>query len=271
MNPRRFEVSGSLSFLQPGAGNLEYGTLANTAAPGNAALGQPVAQSELHSFLHHRRPLRGDRRQRYSSELDTFAGKHAGDFFVGSPTQMVGPPFLIGPESGLYKIGSGTVKHSYGAVDLDAGHTFCVECSFQFRTFGGVEVARIGQNLNGLFQSRDGFGLLGEHGELLVHGRRTFRLGIQGQYSLGDFQLIGEVAAAALIGSAQSQIDFTTISPAFGINNQSLTSPNATRVVPSIDARLATAYAFAPNAYGMFKVEAGYWKQTVLFRRAQSI
>jgi hypothetical protein len=41
-------------------------------------------------------------------------------------------------------------------------------------------------------------------------------------------------------------------------NNQSLTSPNATQVIPSIDARLATAYAFPPSNYGVFKIEAGY-------------
>ena len=37
-----------------------------------------------------------------------------------------------------------------------------------------------------------------------------------------------------------------------------MTSPNATRVIPSIDARLATAYTFPPSNYGLFRVEAGY-------------
>jgi len=76
--------------------------------------------------------------------------------------------------------------------------------------------------------------------------------------------LIGEAAGAALIGTAKSRIDFTTVSPALGINSQSLTSPNATRVVPSIDARLATAYTFAPSDYGLFRVEVGY-KAAVYF------
>jgi hypothetical protein len=77
---------------------------------------------------------------------------------------------------------------------------------------------------------------------------------MKGRYGLGDFRFIGEVAGAAPIGSAQSRIDFTTISPALGVNNQSLTSPDATRVLPSIDARLATAYTFAPSDYGLFRV-----------------
>ncbi|HLQ90510.1 MAG TPA: Lpg1974 family pore-forming outer membrane protein [Xanthobacteraceae bacterium] len=77
---------------------------------------------------------------------------------------------------------------------------------------------------------------------------------------MGDFQLIGEVAGALLIGTEQSRINFTTVNPQLlsGPNIRSLTSPNATRVVPSIDARLATAYAFPPSYYGQGKVEAGY-------------
>jgi hypothetical protein len=115
------------------------------------------------------------------------------------------------------------------------------------RAFGGVQVARIGQNLTGIFQSPDGVASSANTVTSLFTGAGP-RLGMKGQYALGDFQLIGEVAGAALIGTAQSRIDFTTTSPALGINNQSLTSPNATRVVPSIDARLATAYTFAPSS-----------------------
>jgi hypothetical protein len=170
---------------------------------------------------------------------------------------------LIGPESALYKIGNGSVKHSYDDVNLDVGHIFCVECDFQFRAFGGVEVARIGQNLTGVFQSPGGLASASNTVTSLFTGAGP-RLGMKGQYALGNFQLIGEVGGAALIGNAESRIDFTTVSPSLGVNNQSLSSPNATRIVPSIDARLATAYAFAPSAYGLFKVELGY-KAAVYF------
>jgi hypothetical protein len=85
------------------------------------------------------------------------------------------------------------------------------------------------------------------------------RLGMKGQYALGDFQFIGEIAGAGLIGIEQSRINFSTISPALvGPNDQSLTSPNATQLVPSVDARLATAYTFPPSAYGLFRIETGY-------------
>ena len=257
-----FEISGSLSFLQPGAGNLEYGTLTTPLPlPTPNWSNQSLNPTYSPSFTLGARYLSSP-----STDIQlnwTHLNSNTNASFVASPTQMVGPPFLIGPESALYKNASGSVKQSYDAVNLDAGHTFCVECSFQLRAFGGVEVARIGQNLSGLFQSPGGFASSANTVNSMFTGAGP-RLGMKGQYALGDFQLIGEVGGAALIGTAQSRIDFTTVSPALGINNQSLTSPNATRVVPTIDARLATAYTFAPTAYGLFKVELGY-KAAVYF------
>jgi hypothetical protein len=251
-----FEISGSVSFLQPGAGNLEYGTLTTPLPlPTPSWSNQSLNPAYSPSFMLGARYLSSP-----STDIQlnwTHLDSNTNASFVASPTQMVGPPYLIGPESALYKVGYGAVKTAYNAVNLDAGYTFCADCFFQLRAFGGVEVARIGQNLSGLFQSPDGTASSANTVTSLFTGAGP-RLGMKGQYDLGDFQLIGEIGGAALIGPAQSRIDFTTISPALGINNQSLTSPNATRVVPSIDARLATAYAFAPTSYGSFKVELGY-------------
>jgi Legionella pneumophila major outer membrane protein precursor len=256
VNLPHFEVSGSLSFLQPGAGNLEYGTLTTPLPlPTPNWSNQSLKPDFSPSFTLGARYIASDSNDIQLNWTHLHATTNAS--VVASPTQMVGPPYLIGPESALYKVGYGSVKHAYDAVNLDAGHTFCVECSFQFRAFGGVEVARIGQNLSGLFQSPDGAASSANTVTSKFTGAGP-RLGMKGLYALGDFQLIGEVAGAALIGTAESRIDFTTISPALGINNQSLTSPNATRIVPSIDARLATAYTFAPSSYGLFRVELGY-------------
>jgi hypothetical protein len=256
VNSPRFEVSGSLSFLQPGAGNLEYGTLTTPLPlPTPNWSNQSLKPNFTPSFTLGARYIVNA----FDDIQLNWTHLHAntdGSFFA-SPTQMVGPPFLIGPESALYKIASGAVKQSYDDVNLDAGHTFCADCFFQFRTFGGVEIARIGQNLNGLFQSPGGLASSANTVTSLFTGAGP-RVGVKGQYALGDFQFIGEFAGAALIGTGQSRIDFTTVSPALGINNQSLTSPNTTQVVPSIDARLATAYTFAPSAYGLFNVELGY-------------
>lgn len=257
-----FELSGSLSFLQPGAGNLEYGTLTNplpvvTPHWNNQSLKPNFAPSFTLGVRY--MPNEANDIQLNWTHLNNTAN----DSFFASPTEMVGPPYLIGPESALYKNGYGTVKTRFDAVNLDVGHTFCADCSFQMRAFGGVTAARIGQTLSGLFESPGGAASSGYTNNSLFTGAGP-RLGIKGQYGIGDFQFIGEVAAAALVGTSQSRIDYTTLSPAFGLSSQYLASPDATRVVPSIDARLATAYTFAPSAYGLFKVEAGY-KAAVYF------
>ena len=265
--PHHFEISGSLLYWQPGAGDLEYGTLITPlpiTTPNWA--NQSLKPGFSPSF---RIGVRYMPNETNDIELNwTHLNSTANGSFSATPTQMVGPPYLIGPESALYQNANGTVRSAYDAVNLDGGHTFCADCPFQLRAFGGVEFARIGQNLTGLFQSADGTAASGYTNNSLFTGAGP-RLGLKGQYALGDFQFIGEFAGAGLIGTSQSRINFLTVSPALvGTNNQALTSRNATQVIPSIDARLATAYAFPPSEYGQFKIEVGY--QTAVYFNAVS-
>jgi hypothetical protein len=255
--PPRFEVSGSLLFLQPGAGNLEYGTLVTPfplATPNwsNQSL-TPNFSPAFRIGARYRPNALNDIELSWTHQNGTTNGS-----FSASPSQMAGPPYLIGPEANDYKSGQGTVQFAYDSVKLDGGHSFCAGCAFQLRVFGGVEFARISQNLSGTFLDPDGSASMAYATPSLFTGAGP-RLGVKGQYALGDFQFIGEVAGAGLIGTSQARINFSTLSPALvGPNNQSLTSPNATQVVPSIDARLATAYAFPASTYGQFKIELGY-------------
>jgi hypothetical protein len=257
LNLPRFEISGSLLYLKPGAGNLEYGTLTSPLPA--------VSPSWQNQSLTPKYSPAFNIGARYIANVSndialnwTHLNTTANASFSATPTQMVGPPFLIGPESGLYKIGRGTVQTKYDAVNLDAGHTFCADCQFHLRTFGGVEFARIGQNLTGVSQSPEGAASMASTTHSMFTGAGP-RLGMKGQYALGDFEFIGEIAGAALIGTEQSRINFTTVAPALaGPTSQFLKSPDATRVIPSIDARMATAYSFPPSNYGQFKLEAGY-------------
>ena len=175
---------------------------------------------------------------------------------------MAGPPFLIGPGANAYKLGQGDVNFAYDSVTVDGGHTFCAACAFQVQVFAGLEFARIGQNLSGAFESYDGSNTTGYTNTSLFTGVGP-RMGTKAQYDWGDFQFVGELAAAALVGRSQGQINFTTYSASAGPgipepNNQSLTSPNAMQLVPAIEAILKVAYAFPPTAYGQFKLELGY-------------
>ena len=252
-----FEVSGSLLFLQPGAGNLEYGTLVTPFPDSDAELGQSVAHAWLQSGVQDRGSLYAQCVQRYRPGLDASEYQHE---WVLCRLALPNGRAALSDRPGigdLYKDASGNVQFAYDSVHLDGGHTFCAECAFQLRVFGGVEFARVGQNLTGTFQSPDGSALSADTTTSLFTGAGP-RVGLKGQYALGDFQFLGEVAGAALIGTSQSRINFTTTSPTLAGNNQSLTSPNATQVVPSIDARLATAYTFPATNYGVFKIEVGY-------------
>jgi len=253
---RGVEISGSLLFLQTVPGNLEYGILTN-----------PLPAVSPHWNGHTLDPDFApafDVGARYFWGPNDIAVKWVhqnrttNDGFVGAPDQMAGPPYLIGPESGDYKVGSGTVQSKYDSVKLDAGHTFCFGCDFQLRAFGGVEFARLGQDMTGTFQSYSGDASNSYTNTSRFTGAGP-RLGVRGQYGLGSFDFSGEVAASALIGTMQSRVNYLTIKPALAQPTvQYLASPDETRVIPSIDARLAGAYSFAPTPYGQLKLEVGY-------------
>jgi hypothetical protein len=253
----RFEVSGSLLYLQPGAGNLEYGTLTNplpAVSPhwNNQSL-KPNFSPAFAVGARYMIDGANDVAVRW-----THLNASAKDSFFGTPDQMAGPPYLIGPESLAYKNGYGGVRSTYDSVSLDGGHTFCAECSFQFRVFAGVEFARIRRTLTGRFQSAIGDAYHAYANESSFTGAGP-RFGMKSQYALGDFQLISEVAAAALIGNTTSRIDMTTVNANLAEpTNQYLASPKAVQVIPSLNGKLAAAYTFPSSNFGLFQIEAGY-------------
>jgi Legionella pneumophila major outer membrane protein precursor len=257
---RHYEISGSLLYLQPGSGDLEYATLVSpfplpTPNWANQSL-KPDYTPTFRFGLRYIPTVFNDIQLNWT-HLDASATASV----VGTPGQMVGPPFEIGPTASVYQVGRGNVSFKYDSVNLDAGHTFCAECFFQLRVFGGAEFARINQNLTGAFSSLDGLTTASNTTSSTFTGAGP-RLGLKGQYDVGDFQFFGEAAGAGLIGTAQSRINFSATSTAApGLaqpNNQALTSPSETQVVPSFDAKFGTAYVFPPSNYGQLKIELGY-------------
>ncbi len=257
-----YEVSGSLLYLQPRSGNLEYATLVTpfplpTPNWANQAL-SPVFSPAFRLGFRYIPNESNDIRLNWT-RLDSTSDAYA----FAQPLQMIGPQFLVGPTAFVYKSAHGNVHFAYDSVTVDAGHTFCADCAFQLRVFGGAEFARIGQTLTGSFQSPDILNTESNTTTSSFTGAGP-RLGLKGEYVVDRFQFFGEAAAAGLIGTMQSRIDFSATSPlALGLgipqpNNQSLTSPNAMQVVPSIDARLGAAYSFPPSNFGRFKLEVGY-------------
>jgi Legionella pneumophila major outer membrane protein precursor len=266
--PHHFEVSGSLLYLQPGADDLEYATLVSPLPlPTPNWANQSLSPKFSPAFRFGLRYIPVD-----ANDLElnwTHLNTSASASVFGAPGQMVGPPFEIGPTASVYQNGHGNVSFSYDSVNVDAGYTFCADCAFQLRVFGGAEFARINQDLTGTFQSTDGLTSASNTTNSLFAGGGP-RLGMKGLYAMGNFQFFGEMAGAGLIGTAQSSINFSatsTILPGLAQpNNQSLTSPDKTQVVPGFDARLGTAYTFPPGNFGQLKIEVGY--QATVFMNA---
>jgi hypothetical protein len=267
-NPRHWEVSGSLLYLQPGAGNLEYATLVSPLPlPTPHWVDQSLSPNFSPAFRFALRYMPSETNDILLDWTHLNSSAHAS--VVGASDQMIGPPFEIGPTASVYQKAHGSVNFAFDSANLNAGHTFCADCAFQLRVFGGAEFARIKENVNGTFESLDGLTSGSNTTESVFTGAGP-RVGMKGQYALGNFQFFGEAAGAGLIGTSQSRIDFSALSTAApGLaqpNNQYLSSPNATQVVPSFDAKFGTVYAFAPTNYGQFKIEVGY--QAAVFMNA---
>lgn len=261
----QFEISGSLLFLQPSTDDFQqYAEVANpfpvaTPSWSNASI-DPKYSAAFDLGVRYMPSAADD------IGLDWTHFRATDRSSVGAnPSQFVGPPYSIGPTAGAVFLGGsamGSLQSQIDIADVTAGHTFCVGCSFEFRLFGGVEYAHLGENLTGTFQN-PGMSIYHQYvSDSLFNGAGP-RLGMRGQYNFGPFQFFGEAAAAGLIGAAHEGIDFATQSPALadiGIatNNQSLTSPTATQVIPSFDAKLGTAYTFPATRYGLFKLGIGY-------------
>jgi hypothetical protein len=179
--------------------------------------------------------------------------------FMASADQFAGPPYLIGPEDGAYKNAHGGIQTRFDSVTLDGGHTFCVDCAFQFRLFAGMEFARIRRTLTGRFNLPADPNVYHAYANDSSFTGAGPRFGVKSQYALGDFQFISEVAAAALIGNTTSRIDMTTMNGNLAQpTNQYLASPDAVQVIPSVNGKLSAAYSVPTNHFGVFQIEAGY-------------
>lgn len=261
----RFEVSGSVMFLQPGVGDFsQYAEVANpfpVPSPNWSNQSINPAYSPAFNVALRYMPDSAD-----DFSLDwTHLRATDNSSVTANSSQFVGPPYSIGPPAGASFTGgsaNGSLQTQYDSVNLTARHNFCVDCSIGYLLFGGVEYARLGETLTGNFADAATSTSHSYVSRSLFNGAGP-RIGIRGQYDVGQWQFFGEGAGAALIGSSQNNINFTTTSPALaalGIstNDQSLTSPDATEVVPSIDGKVGVAYAFPPTNYGALKLELGY-------------
>jgi hypothetical protein len=277
-----FEPSASLLLLQPSAGSLLYGTLINPFPFLSPHWANQVVRPEYTpAFNVGMRYLfdGGGDIQLDWTHLNTYdsGSAHAavpfqlGQMSGPSDVQALGPPNLIGPPV-PYANALGVAHFDYDSVNLEAELIVAFGNRVQLRSFAGVQVARISESLTSTFRSVDGTLGLIEDSVSSFTGAGP-RLGAELHYLLGNFDVLGGLAGAALIGTRQSSINFVAISPpnpnstmppAPYPNFQSLTSPSVTQVIPCIDARVAASYARALGNFGIGKFEVGY-QATIYF------
>jgi hypothetical protein len=267
----RVEASASLLFLQPGTGNLRYATLISPLPPLTPHWSDEAVSLAFSAAF--------DVGIRYvfgccgDIQLDwTHLRANDSASAVAGPTQAIGPSFLIGPPP-PYASASGVAHFAYDAAYLDAGLFANFGHGVQLRPFIGLEGARINHVLYANFQSADGSISFADPSQSTFTGVGP-RLGLDMHYLCGNFDFLGGIAGAALIGRQQSRIDFITSSPiatANGLNPnlQYLTSPDSTQVIPSLDATVGGSYAIALGRRGVLKCEAGY--QAAVFINAVNL
>lgn len=261
--PSRWEFTGGLLYMQPGASNLEYATLISplpvpTPNWANQAI-TPDFSPGFNVGLRYLVPESGNDIQVGWSHLETSDGASVD----AEPDQFLGPSYEIGPDAFLYLRARGKVDFGWDSVNLDIGHTFDTGGPARVRFFGGVQYARIQQEVAAHFASITPLFAIDNATQSLFNGVGP-RLGAKSQFALGNFDLLGEFAGSLLVGRNHSRIDFDARTPELvplGItppNSQSLTSPDAIHVVPSLDAKLGGGYTYTTRNGGIFRIEAGY-------------
>ena len=274
-----FEVTASLLYLQPLSGNLQYATLVTpfplvsphwadqTVNPDltpaftigvryDFGCGADVRLDWTSLNSHDSAGAQGTAGPVTIPVGTNSAGMTITDTF---PLQAVGPPFLIGPPPPFTQT-QAELHFAYDAVNWDFGLLINLGAHNRLRLSAGLEGARIGQTLAANFQTPDNSIAFNDTSRSVFTGVGP-RLGLEERYSCGPFDILCGLAGATLIGGAQNNLAFTTNSPfatGFPINSQYLTTPTATRVVPSIDAKLGASYTHSVGRFGSLTCEAGY-------------
>jgi hypothetical protein len=276
-----FEVSASLLYLQPLSGNLQYATKI-TPFPfqtphWNDQTVNPDLTPAFNVGVRYDFGCGADTRLDWTSlnSHDSAGAEgiplpHVINLAAGvvPPTaafylQALGPPFLVGPPP-PFTSAQAELHFAYDAVNWDVGLLINVGSHNHVRLFAGLEGARIGQTLTGNFQSPGDVIAFTDTSRSVFTGVGP-RLGIEEHCTWGSLDFLSGIAGALLIGGAQNNIAFNTNSifylnvprDAF-INNQYITTPTTTRVVPSIDAKLGASYTHAVGRLGRLKCEGGY-------------
>lgn len=259
----RVEFTAALLYLQPTAGNLEYGTRVNPLpAPSPHWNNQAVEVGLSPAFevgMRYIVPCTGNDIGASWTHLDASDSNS----FEGNPGEFAGPLYIIGPDANLWEEGHGSVDFQFDSVNLEVGHSFVDGSNVALRVFGGLQYARLDQELTGSFASYDQSYSASNTSSSQFNGVGP-RLGLEANIVHGRIDFLGQIAGSALVGRQESRLDFATDAPnlpGLGItppNEQYLAGPDSTQVVPSIESKLGGGYRIPMRNGSSLRFEAGY-------------
>lgn len=178
----------------------------------------------------------------YSKTSDTTVAPN-GNFFLG-------PDYLIGPPGSTVRRANGAVQFHYDVINLDFGQYIDYK-HLKLRLFAGISNPYLGEEIKTTFSGVGSFGAFSMLQDVDINFRGLGpRIGLGGLYDIGcGFGVVGEGAAAAVIGSLSTKTDFTGNAERGSHNNhQFLKDQTTTQTIPAFDIKLGLNYKYAvPN------------------------
>ncbi len=270
------EVYADLLFLQPNGSSLYYAAQANgldesisiPAISPNWIIHEVTPNYSAAFKIGTKMLFSGNNINLEASWEHLYSSKFA-HHTVQDAGQMLGPLSDIGPNSAAYTTAHGKTSFHFDGVDLVFGQQLCGFITLYSNMFAAAEFARIKQSAQSTY-SNDSASTSRE-----IKTSSTFtgagpQFGFDFDYRIGwDFFFSGTTSLGLVIGESQNETNYYSDSPyliANGIpipNSQTVTVPNRTQLVPSLEERLGFSYT---GVFKCCKVKfgAGYLAQIYL-------
>ena len=270
------EVYGDLLFLQPNGSSLYYAAQANgldesisiPAISPNWIIHE-LSPNYSAAFKVGTKMLFSGNNVNLEASWEHLYSSKFGHHTVLEAGQMLGPLSDIGPNSANYSTAHGEVHFHFDAVDLVFGQEWCGFSRLYPNIFAGASFARIKQSVKSTYSNKSA------STNRTVKTSSTFtgagpQFGLDFDYRIGwDIFFSGTTSLGLIIGESQNDTTYYSNSPYLvsnGIptpNTQSVTVPNRTQLVPSLEERLGFSYT---GVFKCCKVKfgAGYLAQIYL-------
>jgi hypothetical protein len=266
----RYDLYGTLLFLQPNGSNLYY---AVEAIPFDPDIAIPaispnwnvfeISPSYSTAFEVGARAIFPNTDLSIMVNWERLHSQDRESEDVALSTDMIGPIFNIGPNSSAYTKAKGKATFHFDAVNLTFGKGICLLYDLQTSIYAGATFARIKQTIRGSYENA------ASTTSRVIQSPSTFtgagpQFGVHFDYRIyGDFFFTGSSSISLLMGQLKNHETYKSYAPAltgYGIpqpNLQHTRVPNRSQLIPNFDERLGFAYDVAFCSWNL-NFEFGY-------------